>query len=155
VLVRMVGARSIVEVGGSLGYSTLWLAEAARATGGRVLSLEVDAAKQAQAAENLDAAGLTEHVELRLAGADDVLPALPAPVDFVFLDHWPKSAFVRAFDQVWSKVRPGGVVVADNMLRPPIAVDDARAYMAHVRARADARLMLVDVGKGLSVAVRT
>lgn len=86
-LVRAVRARRVLELGTSNGYSTLWLADAVRDAGGRLTSVEVDPDRSAQAAANLERAGLRELVDLRLQDAADALAqSADAAWDVIFLD---------------------------------------------------------------------
>jgi len=89
VLIRSLAPRQLLEIGTSNGYSTVWLADAARDVGAAVVSVEVDAERSAQAADNLAAVGLAHVVELRVedaastlatapGGAYDLIPARPA-----------------------------------------------------------------------------
>src|SRR5258707_15643856 len=86
-------ARRILEVGSSYGYSTTWLAEAARAVGGRVVSLELHAAKTEYARAQLARAGLAPYVEFRVGDALASLHQLAGPFDFVLIDLW-KNLYV-------------------------------------------------------------
>src|SRR5262250_1592608 len=81
-------ARHILEVGSSYGYSTIWLAEAARAVGGKVISLELRPAKVEYARAQLARAQLENFVEFRIGDALDSIAQLPGPFDFVLLDIW-------------------------------------------------------------------
>lgn len=153
-LARAMGARHVVEVGGSSGYSTIWLAEAVAGCGGRVTSIEIDSGKAAEQHENLAAAGLLEHVDLVLDDASAVIPRLAEPVDLVLIDHW-KDLYVRDFDLIWPRVRPGGVVVADNILVPEATRPQMQAYVEHVRAVPGAVSYTVAVGDGIEITHRT
>ena len=86
VLVRSGRRRSLLEIGTSNGYSTIWLAWAAEATGGRVTSVEMDPGRQGVADENLCRAGLRDLVDLKLGDATEVVEDLPGPFDLVFFD---------------------------------------------------------------------
>ncbi|HEU0202860.1 MAG TPA: class I SAM-dependent methyltransferase [Burkholderiaceae bacterium] len=152
-LVKLTSARTIVEVGGSVGYSTIWLAEAARATGGRMLSLEPDAGKHAEQRSNLEAAGLIEYVDLRRDDANELLPALPGPIDLVLLDHW-KELYVREFVTLWPKLRRSGLIVADNILVPAKNAPVIQRYLEHVRATADAQTMTLPLGDGVELTLK-
>ncbi len=119
VLARTVGAKQILEVGTLGGYSTIWLARALP-EGGRVVTLEADP-KHAQVAEaNLERAGLTERIDLRVGRAIDTLPELEAervgPFDFVFIDA-DKPSIPDYFDWALKLTRPGSLIVVDNVVR--------------------------------------
>jgi predicted O-methyltransferase YrrM len=149
-LAREAKSRIILEIGTSYGYSTVWLAEAARATGGKVITLELHAYKQDYARDQLSKAGLADFVEFRTGDAKDLLAALESSVDFVLLDLW-KNLYIPCFDLFYPKLNPGAVVVADNMLYPESAQTHAAAYRKHVRAAADIQSMLLQVGQGIEV----
>jgi predicted O-methyltransferase YrrM len=152
-LVRATGARNIVEVGTAYGYSTLWLAEAARVTGGQVVSLEVHAAKQEQARASLQRAGLSGWVDLRRGDARELIPALDADIDFVLLDLW-KELYVPCYELLLPKLAVGGMVVADNMLQPAEHRSDAEAYRRRVRITPGVASVLLPIGSGLELSRR-
>jgi len=152
-LVKESGARSILEVGTSYGYSTVWLAEAARATGGRVTTLELQPGKQEYARQKLTEAGLVEFVEFKLGDARQSIAQLQTHVDFVLLDLW-KDLYIPCFDLFHSKLSPGALVVADNMLFPESARPHATLYRQHVRSKSDIESILLKVGSGLELSRR-
>lgn len=152
-LVRTTGAKEVVEIGGSVGYSTVWLASAVAETGGRVVSIETDDGKVEQLQQNLEEAGLLQHVQILNDSADAVLADLAGPFDLVLIDHW-KDLYVREFDLAWPKVRPGGVVLADNILEPAATAERMRAYVEHVRSVPDARSYTLPLGDGVEVTSR-
>ncbi|HYM29492.1 MAG TPA: class I SAM-dependent methyltransferase [Steroidobacteraceae bacterium] len=149
-LVREAEARRILEVGSSYGYSTTWLAEAARAIGGKVVSLELQRPKAEYARQQLARAGLEAYVEFRVGDALAGLAALPGPFDFVLIDLW-KDLYVPVFDLLHPKLAQGAIVVADNMLQPASARTHAKAYRQRVLAAADMTSVLLEVGNGLEV----
>lgn len=106
---------AVLEIGGSRGYSTLWLGAAARAAGGRLTSLEANPAKIARSTANLAEAGLEEWVEVVPGDAFETLRALDGPYDLVFLDAW-KDDYEALFALARPLVASGGLVVADNVL---------------------------------------
>ncbi len=142
--------RRILEVGSSYGYSTTWLAEAARAVGGKVVSLELRAAKVEYARAQLARAQLGSWVEFRVGDALDSLAQLPGPFDFVLIDLW-KDLYVPVFERLYPKLAPGAIIVADNMLQPEGARVHAQAYRERVRAAAEMSSVLLEVGNGLEV----
>ena len=143
-------ARSILELGASYGYSTIWLADAARATGGKVHSLEISPRKIDHAREQLARAGLAAFVEFHVGSALDTLPRLAGPFDFVLLDLW-KDLYRACFELFHAKLAAGALVAADNMLFPPSARADAMAYQALVRAKPDMDSVLLPIGSGVEL----
>lgn len=149
-LVKGAQAKAILEIGTSYGYSTVWLAEAARATGGKVTSLELHARKVGYAKEQLAKAGLADYVEFRIGDALKILEELPGPFEVVLLDLW-KDLYVRCFDLLYPKLAPGGIIVADNMLFPEVSRSDANLYRARARAAAGISSVLLPIGSGIEV----
>lgn len=139
------GAKRLVEIGGSSGISTIALASAARATGGTLVSLEIEPARQADARRTIAALELAAHVDFRLGDAGAALPALE-PADFVLIDC-EKLDYVRFFDLL--RLAPGAVVVADNILS-----HDLRDYVKHARSRPGAESVTLAIGHGLEVTRR-
>jgi predicted O-methyltransferase YrrM len=135
-------AQRLVEIGGSSGLSTIALAAAARATGGRLTSIEIEPIRQAEARATLSALGLDAVVTFVTGDAGVVLPTLE-DADFALIDC-EKDDYPRFFDLL--RLQPGAVIVADNILS-----HDLRAYVAHVRARPRATSITLSVGKGLEV----
>ena len=149
-LIEEAEAKAILEIGTSYGYSTMWLAEAARATGGKVISLEIEARKVEYAKRELVKAGLADYVEFRIGDALQTLEALAGPFDVVLLDLW-KNLYVRCFDLLYPKLAPGAIVVADNMLFPEASRPDANLYRARARAAAGISSVLLPIGSGIEV----
>ena len=129
----------VLEIGGSRGYSTIWLAAAVRILGGHVITLERDPAKLATLGATIEEAGLDEWVEVVPGDAYQTLPALSGPFDVVFLDA-EKEYYEDFFGLVRGKLEPGAVVVADNVLSH---ADELADYSA--RRQADPTLLSVTV----------
>jgi predicted O-methyltransferase YrrM len=149
-LIKESEAKRILEVGSSYGYSTTWLAEAARATSGKVTSLELKVEKTEYARAQLARAGLNGYVEFHIGDALTSLARLPGPFDFVLIDLW-KDLYVPVFELLHPKLAQGAIVIADNMLYPDSARVHARAYRERVRAAKDMSTVLLNVGNGLEV----
>jgi predicted O-methyltransferase YrrM len=105
----------VLEVGGSRGYSTIWLAAGVRSLGGRVLSLEHDPAKVEAWRANIAEAGLEEWAELVEGDAAETIPGIDDVFDVVFLDA-EKEDYEQLFQAAREKLEPGALVVADNVL---------------------------------------
>jgi len=114
-LVASHDACRVLEIGGSRGYSAIWLAAAARIRGGRVLSLEHDPARCEAWRANIADAGLGEWAELAEGDAFETLGGLESGFDVVFLDA-EKDDYEALFDRARPLVGPGGAIVADNVL---------------------------------------
>jgi predicted O-methyltransferase YrrM len=133
-LARLLGARSILELGTLAGYSTVWLARALP-PGGRLVSLELEPAYAEVARANVERAGLGDMVELRVGRALDTLPRLAAegggPFDLVFIDA-DKESNPQYLEWALRLSRPGSLIVADNVVRGG-AVADAASTDPRVR----------------------
>lgn len=149
-LAKGLQARSILELGTSYGYSGVWLAEAARETGGRVITTDLIAEKSAYARKKLERVGLARFVDFRVGDVLQILRELSGPFDFVLLDVW-KDLYVPCFDLFHSKLSPGAIVVADNMTYPESARENAEAYRRRVRESRRFDSVLLPVGSGIEV----
>lgn len=147
------GSRTIVELGTSYGFSTLFLADAARQTGGRLITFELSEKKQAYARERIVRAGLADHVEWRLGNAVDLLGELEGPVDFAFIDLW-KDLYVPCFHALEPKLAANAIIAADNMLQPVAARENAERYRAAVRANPAFTSTLMPIGHGIELSCR-
>ena len=137
-----VRARRLLEIGGSSGISTIALAAAARQTGGRLVSIEIEPQRQAESKATLAELDLAGHVDYVLGDAGTVLDRYEG-LEFVLIDC-EKEDYTRFFDQL--KLAPGAVVVADNILS-----HDLWDYVRHVRAVPAIESVTLPVGKGLEV----
>ena len=124
-LVRMTGARNVLEIGTLGGYSTIWMARALP-HGGRVVTIEIDPRTAEVARANFDRAGQAERIELRLGAALDVLPQLEGPFDLVFIDA-DKSNNANYAAWALRLARPGTVIVCDNVVRDGRLLDASGA----------------------------
>lgn len=114
-LARMIGARRVLELGTLAGYSTVWLL---RAVGedGKVTSIDIDPKHTAVAQESVVAAGFAQRCELLTGRALDLLPGLNGPYDLVFIDA-NKDGYPAYLRHAVRLLRPGGLLVADNVVR--------------------------------------
>ena len=148
-LIRGAEAQNIVEIGTSYGYSTLYLAQAAREVGGRVTTIELATAKSQYAREALRRAGLAEHVDFRIGNALNVIGTLSAPIDFALIDLW-KDLYVPCLELITPKLRSGTIIVGDNMLQPEMSRPAALAYQKRVR-ELEFDSVLLNIGSGIEV----
>ena len=145
------GAKSIVEVGMSHGYSTLWLASAARINGGKVVAHDMNSERIAAARRNFDEAGLADWIEIVEGDARQTLPRRAEPVDLLFIDISEKSAYRVVFDLIYPRLVKGGLVVADNALSHP---DELVDYITYLQNHPDLASATIPTGRGLEVTVR-
>jgi predicted O-methyltransferase YrrM len=149
-LVRATAARRVLELGTSNGYSTIWLADAVRGVGGRLLSVDVDTMRSREAARNLDRGGVRERVELRLEDAAMTLRKSPEGVwDMIFLDA-ERSAYAGYWPDLLRVLRPGGLLAVDNVLSH---AEEVRELRALVNAEERVSEALVPTGAGLLLMV--
>ncbi len=149
-LVRLGKRRRILEIGTSNGYSTIWLAHAAAAVGGRVASIERDAEKQAEADQNLRQAGLRAVVDLHCGDATAVVQSLAGPFDCIFFDADRLSAPTQ-LALLAPKMTPDVLLLCDNVHSHP---EETADYLAALEALPDFERTILPIGKGLSVAYR-
>ncbi len=116
-LAESVGAKRVVEVGTSSGYSTIWLALGVRATGGKVFTHEIDPEKVRMARENLKKAGVDDLVTIIEGDAHETVKQHKEPIDVVFLDA-DKKGYVDYLEKLLPLVRPGGLILGHDMHRP-------------------------------------
>ena len=139
----------VLELGGSRGYSTIWLAAGARYLGGRVLSLEQDPVKCEAWRRNIAEAGLEEWAELVEGDAFETLPAVDDVFDVVFLDA-EKGDYERLYSLARTKVEPAALFVADNVLSHE---DTLGAYSRARQAEATLESVTLPLDRGLELSV--
>jgi len=139
----------ILEIGGSRGYSTIWLAAGARYLGGHVLSLEADPRKVEAWRRNIAEAGLEEWADLVEGDARETLPTIQDVFDVVFLDA-EKEDYEALFAAARDKVEPGALFVADNVLSHP---DPLARYSAARQADPSLESVTVPLDRGLELSV--
>ena len=137
----------VLELGGSRGYSAIWLAAGARILGGRVLSVEVDPQRAELWRANIADAGLDEWAELVEGDAIATLEQLDDTFDVVFIDA-EKDDYERLFELARPRLEPGGLVVADNVLSH---AETLGAYSAARQADPDLVSVTVPLDRGLEL----
>jgi len=151
VIVRAMGARRILEIGTSNGYSTLWLADAAAAHDGLVTTVELSPAKVAMARANFMRVGLQDRVHQVEGNAGDLLAgSADAAFDLVFLDS-ERTAYLAWLPQIERVLRPGGLVVMDNATSH---AQELAPFMQALRCAPGWSTSLVAVGKGQFLATK-
>jgi len=116
-LTEAVGAKRVVEIGTSSGYSTIWLALGVRGAGGKVFTHEIDPEKVELASENFKKAGVDDLITIIEGDAHETIKQHEEPIDVVFLDA-EKKGYVDYLKQLLPLVRPGGLILGHDMHRP-------------------------------------
>ncbi len=136
VLVRALAPRRLLELGTSNGYSTIWLADAARSVGGSLISVEIDATRVGRARENLTQAGLHDLVDLRIEDAAMTLSTSgDGAWDFIFLDA-ERPAYAGYWPDLVRVLAPRGLLAVDNVVSHAAELAEFRSLVA-----ADGRVM--------------
>jgi len=148
IIARSLKTPNLLEIGTSYGYSGIWLGDAARASGGRLTTLELHDYKSAYAREMAARAGVADHIDFQVGDALALIDALPAGIDFVLLDLW-KDLYTPCLDAFYPKLNPGAIIVADNILYP--GGESVRAYARAVRAKPGMTSVLLPVGTGIEI----
>jgi predicted O-methyltransferase YrrM len=150
-LARISGARLIIEIGTSYGFSGLWWAAALKPAGGHLHTIDVDPKKFESSKATFAAAGVGKVITNHLGNARDVLRGIDGPYDLVFIDADKPSC--RAYlDLVWPKLLPGGSVLTDNIGTHREELAD---FVKYARSLPDAASMELTVGNGVEWTVKT
>jgi caffeoyl-CoA O-methyltransferase len=160
ILARAIGARHAVEVGTFTGSSALAIARGL-GPGGKLLCCDISEEWTAVARDAWEQAGVADRIELRIAPAIDTLRELPENehIDLVFLDA-DKTGYAAYFDELVPRLRPGGLLLADNTLQWGRVADESvtdesvvaiRAFNDKVLADERVRCVLLPVGDGVTV----
>lgn len=148
VLVRSLVRPTVLELGTSYGYSTIWLAEAAKAAGGRVITMELQAYKAGHAREMAQQAGLASVIDFKVGDALALLDGTDLRFDFVLVDLW-KDLYEPCLERFYPKLNAGAIIVSDNMIRPGGPV--AHSYRKALSRKDGISSVLLPVGSGIEV----
>ncbi len=150
-LVVAKGAKRALEIGGANGYSAIWIGLGLRETGGRLVTIEYDAARARDAERNIRSAGLADVVTVVAGDAFAAIPRPPGTFDFVFLDAW-KRDYQRFFDLVFPRLNAGGFFVAHNVVNKASEMGD---FLETLRTHPRLRSAIVSPsGEGVSGSVK-
>jgi len=149
-LTEALGAKHVVEIGTSNGYSSIWFCLALRATGGKLTTFEIDANKIRLARENFKRAGVDDIVTIVEGDAHKTVAGIKEPIDIVFLDA-DKSGYIDYLKKLLPLVRPGGLVIAHNMVYPR---PDPR-YIEAITTNPDLETIFLHMdGAGIAVSMK-
>jgi predicted O-methyltransferase YrrM len=151
VLIRACGSQRVLELGTSNGYSTIWLADAAAATGGSVVSVDIDVSRIEMAAAHLSEVQLRDRVELRVEDAELTLRrSADSQWDFIFLDA-ERPAYPGYVPELVRSLAPGGLLAVDNVRSHEHELVE---FTARIEREVRLTQTTLEVGAGLRLAVR-
>ena len=158
-LIRLKNAKNMLEVGMSVGYSTIWCAEAIIENGGRIVTIEQNTKKIQRAKENFQDADVTDTITIQEGLAMQVLREFSLEekykefFDFVLIDA-DKENVMEYFDMILPMVSVGGVIVTDNMMYPEKYREGMKKYSSHIQANQKVRTITSPIGNGEEITIK-
>jgi len=145
-LTEAAGAKSVVEIGTSTGYSGLWFCLALQNTGGRLTTFEIDPGRAGMAREHFRKAGVEQLVTVVEGDAHKNIAQLKEPIDVVFIDA-DKGGYLDYLNKLLPLVRPGGLILADNVSMAP-------DYVRAVSTNPELETLYFSDGGGLGISLK-
>ena len=143
-----------LEIGTSTGHSSIWMAWALSKTGGKLITVEIDAERHKEALANFKEAGLSEYIDARLANAHELVKELPGPFDFVFSDA-DNGWYTNYFKDVDPKLESGGCFTAHNISPPGTrGISGTIQFLEYVLALSTYSTTVDNSGGGLSISYK-
>jgi len=160
ILLQSISAKKILEIGMSVGYSTIWFAEAIKKNpNGKIITIDQNKKKIERAKKNFNDAGVSDLIEIRIGDALEVLSEIndelnsSESLDFVFIDA-DKERYTQYFDAVIPLVKPGGLIGADNILYPKRFQKFTNLYVNHVRKKQNIRSVTIPIDNGEELSIK-
>ena len=160
ILLKAMKAKKILEVGMSVGFSTLWFADAILANNGKIVTIEENQDKITRAKKNFEEAGVSAQIEIQEGKALQILQKLATSeseqqqFDFVFLDA-DKENNIEYFDLVLPLVRVGGIIATDNILYPEEFRPEMKKFTEYIKSKPNVQTMTLDLGNGEEISIKT
>jgi caffeoyl-CoA O-methyltransferase len=153
-LVLKHGYKRALEIGTSTGHSGTWIAWALSKTGGKLITVEIDPGRHAEAVAHFKEAGLADYVDARLGDAHKIVPELPGPFDFVFSDA-DKDWYINYAKAVIPKLEPGGCLASHNISPRGRGFGGGGAdYFAFMKGLPDFETDMAAAGSSLAVSFK-
>ncbi|TFH00420.1 MAG: methyltransferase [Calditrichales bacterium] len=142
-----------LEIGTSTGHSGIWIAWALRKTGGKLITIEIDADRHREAVDNFNQADLADVIDARLADAHQLVEELPGPFDFVFSDA-DKDWYINYFKAVFPKLEDGGCFTAHNISDSGWSLSGTTQFYELIKNHPQMETTLFKQGSGLSISFK-
>lgn len=164
VLITLARPQKILEIGTSVGFSTVSMAKAVKTYGGKITTIEFDAAVADQAVKNFEREQVADRIEVRIGDARKIIPALAAEYDLIFQDVGDKELYGEMLADYIRLLKPGGLLLAEDTLFPVMDFGSGSGHLAQMSKALDAfnkklaacphfESTLLPIGDGLTVAV--
>ncbi len=160
ILLKAMKAKKILEVGMSVGFSTLWFADAILANNGKIVTIEENRDKITRAKKNFEEAEVSAQIEIKEGKALQILHKLATSeseqqqFDFVFLDA-DKENNIEYFDLVLPLVRVGGIIATDNILYPEEFRPEMKKFTEYIKSKPNIQTITLDLGNGEEISIKT
>ncbi len=158
-ILRLKNAKNVLEVGMSVGYSTIWIAEAIIEKSGKIITIEKNPDKIKRAMDNFAKAKIEKVIEIKEGIAMTILKELSAQeknqnfFDMVLIDA-DKENIIEYFDLILPMVMPGGVIITDNMLYPEKYRQDMKKFSNYLKSNPDLRTTTSNIGNGEEITIK-
>ena len=159
IILRLKNARNVLEIGMSVGYSTIWFAEAIQEQEGKIITIENNPRKIERAQKNFQKAGVADMIQVKEGLAMQILTELNLGeehkeyFDFVFIDA-DKENIIEYFELILPMVKVGGVIITDNMLYPEKYIQDMKKFSEHIKKNSKLRSITSPIGNGEEITVK-
>lgn len=157
-LITLTRPQKILEIGTSIGFSTVSMAKTVKSYGGKITTIEFSAKVAEQAVKNFGREQVADQIEVRIGDAREIIPLLTEEYDFIFQDVGDKKLYAALFDECVRLLKPGGLLVAEDTLFPVFKWAEMREALAKFNKKvADCPRLestLLPIGDGFTVAVK-
>ena len=162
VLARLTHARRILEIGTSIGYSTVSIANAVKGNDGKILTIEHEQHVAQQAMKNFERPGVAQNIEVKIGDAREIVPRIREHFDLIFQDVGDKKLYPLLFDDCVRLLRPGGLLLAEDTLFPVMGLDSRgtrfvapiQKFNEMVADNSFLESTILPIGDGLTIAVK-
>ena len=161
IMLKSINAKKILEIGTSVGYSGLWFADAVMSntqSDGQIITIDRERFKIDNAKKNFEEAGVSSLIKIRDGEARKVLHDIKEEFgknyfDFIFIDA-DKESYIEYFDLCLPLVRNGGIIGADNILRPERFNEMMVDYLFHVRSNPNVQSVTIPIDNGEEITIK-